>query len=383
MKDYAENRSKNFGNIVDRFANSISVMLFARESYEKQRLSSSLNEMVQKDKKLQWEFLKFNLLMSAMAFSIQVFTVILLMYLGEKGLLTAGDFAFIILISINIMDNVWDFTFNLTKYSEQLGIFKQALSFLSTSHDAPVIENAAPLQITSGTIVFSKVNFYYSKTQKLFEDKTIVIRGGEKIGLAGFSGSGKSTFVNLITRIFDTQTGDILIDDQPIRSVSLKSLRENIAFIPQDPSLFHRSLMDNIRYGKLEANDLDVIDAAKKAHAHEFIIKTSEGYETLVGERGIKLSGGQRQRIAIARAILKNAPILILDEATSALDSVTEELIQESLHYAMEGKTVIVIAHRLSTVLAMNRILVFHQGRIVEEGNHEELLSNGKFYQKL
>ena len=217
----------------------------------------------------------------------------------------------------------------------------------------------------------------------MFEDKTLVINGGEKVGLVGYSGSGKSTFVNLITRMFDVQKGDILIDGQSIRSVTLESLRKNIGFIPQDPTLFHRSIMDNIRYGKFDADDEEAIEASKQAHVHEFVTELPTGYQTFVGERGIKLSGGQRQRIAIARAILKDAPILILDEATSALDSVTESLIQESLQVAMKNKTVIVIAHRLSTIKSLKRILVFDKGHIVEEGSHQDLLEKGKIYPQL
>lgn len=245
------------------------------------------------------------------------------------------------------------------------------------------VPDAKSLIVKNGTIIFSNVNFYYTESQRLFEDKTLIIHGGEKVGLVGYSGSGKSTFVNLITRMFDVQKGDILIDDQSIRSVTLESLRNNIGFIPQDPTLFHRSIMDNIRYGKFEANDEDAIEASRQAHVHEFVSQLPDGYNTLVGERGIKLSGGQRQRIAIARAILKNAPILILDEATSALDSVTESLIQASLQIAMKNRTVIVIAHRLSTIKALDRILVFDKGHVVEEGTHQYLLEKGKIYPTL
>lgn len=205
----------------------------------------------------------------------------------------------------------------------------------------------------------------------------------QKIGLVGYSGSGKSTFVNLIMRLFDIRKGEILINGQNIQYVTKNSLRQNIAFISQDPILFHRSLMENIRYGNLEANDQEVIKAAKKAHAHQFILGSPEGYNTLVGERGIKLSGGQRQRIAIARAILKNAPILILDEATSNLDSVTEALIQQSLKELMRNKTVIVIAHRLSTLLKLDRILVFEDGKIIEDGTHKDLIKRAGLYATL
>ncbi|HHM0511256.1 TPA: ABC transporter ATP-binding protein, partial [Legionella pneumophila] len=202
-------------------------------------------------------------------------------------------------------------------------------------------------------------------------------------GLVGFSGAGKSTIVQLMTKLYDIDKGDILIDGQSIKDTHRQSLREHIAFIPQDPSLFHRSIFENIQYGCTEANLDQIIRAAKQAHAHEFISQLPHGYETLVGEKGVKLSGGQRQRIAIARAILKNAPILILDEATSSLDSITEELIKQSLNSAMKNRTVIVIAHRLSTLLSMDKIVVMDQGKIIELGSHSELIILNGFYKNL
>ncbi|MBD0387511.1 MAG: ATP-binding cassette domain-containing protein, partial [Nostoc sp. C3-bin3] len=201
--------------------------------------------------------------------------------------------------------------------------------------------------------------------------------------LVGFSGSGKSTFVNLILRVFDPQSGQIIIDGVDIRDMTQEALHAQISLIPQDPSLFHRTLMENIRYGRLDATDEEVIKAARKAHAHDFIAQIKEGYHSLVGERGVKLSGGQRQRIAIARVILKDAPILILDEATSSLDSITEKAIQDTLDLVMNEKTVIVVAHRLSTIAHLDRILVFDQGRIVEDGTHSQLLANGGAYYRL
>jgi ATP-binding cassette subfamily B protein len=243
--------------------------------------------------------------------------------------------------------------------------------------------NATILNCTHGKIRFDKIKFHYKGTAPLFQNKSIEIKAGQKVGLVGYSGGGKSTFVNLILRLYDITDGAILIDGQDIRDVTQDSLRTSIALIPQDPSLFHRSLMENIRYGRIDATDEEVILAAKKAHAHEFIEKLSQSYDSLVGERGVKLSGGQRQRIAIARAILKNAPILILDEATSQLDSVTESSIQESLWELMQNKTTLVIAHRLSTLLHMDRIIVFDKGVIVEDGTHAELLTNNGLYRTL
>ncbi len=381
--EFAGSRSNAIGNVVDSFANAINVILFARESYEKKYLRNSLNEMVLKDQALQKKMMQYAFIMAGLTISVQAITIFILLYFGSKGILTAGDFALVFMLTLNLLDHVWSFTQRLFKISEELGVFSQAIDFISIKHEIVDPINAVPLLVKTGTIVFSRVQFFYNESQQLFEDETLVIEGREKVGLVGYSGSGKSTFVNLMTRTFDIQKGDILIDDQSIHSVSIKSLRDSIAFIPQDPTLFHRTLMDNIRYGKLDASDDEVIEAAKKAHVHEFSSNLPNGYQTLVGERGVKLSGGQRQRIAVARAILKDAPILVLDEATSALDSVTESLIQESLQLAMKNKTVIVIAHRLSTIKAMDRILVFDKGRVVEEGTHEYLLEKGEIYQNL
>jgi len=201
--------------------------------------------------------------------------------------------------------------------------------------------------------------------------------------LVGFSGSGKSTFVSLILRLYDVHSGHILIDGTDIRAMTQESLHRQLSLIPQDPNLFHRTLMENIRYGRLDATEEEVMDAARKAHAHDFVMQIKDKYESLVGERGVKLSGGQRQRIAIARVVVKNAPILILDEATSSLDSITEQAIQETLDEVMRGKTVIVVAHRLSTIAHLDRILVFDQGAIVEDGSHAELLARQGAYQRL
>jgi len=278
---------------------------------------------------------------------------------------------------------LWWTSLELPTFFQEIGICQQALTILQDPITLQDAEDATPLKVPHGKIQFQKVHFHYKGTSPLFSDKSLVIQPGQKVGLVGYSGSGKTTFVNLILRLFDIQSGHILIDDQDIASVTQESLRKSITLIPQDPSLFHRTLMENIRYGRVDATDEEIIEAARLAHAHEFIMELPQGYHTLVGERGIKVSGGQRQRIAIARAILKNAPILVLDEATSALDSFTETHIQESFANLMENKTTIVIAHRLSTLLNMDRILVFDQGRIVEDGTHTSLLAKEGIYHSL
>jgi ATP-binding cassette subfamily B protein len=293
---------------------------------------------------------------------------------------TLGDFTQVLMQSFWLLGWLWFISFQLSVFARETGTIENALDLIKKGHDITDKKDAQPIIISHGNISFEHVNFAYHKKQPVFQDLNVTIKKGEKIGLVGFSGSGKSTFVNLILRFYDIQSGNILIDGHNIAQVTQGSLREQIAMIPQDPALFHRTLMENIRYGRLDASDEEVIQASKLAHCHEFIEKLDQGYESLVGERGIKLSGGQRQRVAIARAILKNAPILILDEATSSLDSVTEKLIQESLHRLMQGRTTIVVAHRLSTLADMDRILVFHKGNIIEEGTKEQLLkTNGHF----
>jgi ATP-binding cassette subfamily B protein len=286
-------------------------------------------------------------------------------------------------INIAIVNFFWELAKDFSEFSKHLGKITQALRMTTLPHEIKDKPDAKVLTVTSGVIVFDKVRFHYKGADPLFHNKSVTIKAGQKVGLVGYSGSGKSTFVNLILRLFEVTEGRILIDGQDIRDVTQDSLRQAITMIPQDPMLFHRTLMENIRYGRMEATDEEVHAAAKQAHAHEFILSLPDQYQSLVGERGVKISGGQRQRIAIARAALKNAQILILDEATSHLDSITEAEIQDSLWPLMEGKTSIIIAHRLSTLLYMDRILVFDRGKIVQDGSHEQLLEKDGLYKTL
>ncbi len=247
----------------------------------------------------------------------------------------------------------------------------------------PTHPGAAALSVREGAIAFEHIEFTFRPERPILHNFNLEIPGKQKVALVGPSGAGKSTLTKLLLRLYNLTEGSISIDGQNIAKITQASLRENIAFVPQEPVLFHRSLMDNIRYGKRDATDAEVIEAAKQAHCHEFISALPGSYDTFVGERGIKLSGGERQRVAIARALLKNAPILLLDEATSSLDSESEALIQDALKNLMRGKTVIVIAHRLSTIMNMDRIVVLEGGNIVADGTHNELLQRGGLYKKL
>ncbi|HUD02356.1 MAG TPA: ATP-binding cassette domain-containing protein, partial [Rhabdochlamydiaceae bacterium] len=296
-----------------------------------------------------------------------------------QGKVSTGEIIQIFNTTWNVVFMMWFSGEAIPRFFQSIGIAKQALSVMYDPQDVLDSADATPLVIKHGEIIFEDVSFQYGE-KKLFNNKNIHIKGGEKVGLVGYSGAGKSTFVNLILRFYPIEKGRILIDGQDIAHMTLDSLRKQVALIPQDPLLFHRSLEENIRYGRVEASQEEVVNVAKLAHCDEFIKKCSDGYNSLVGERGTKLSGGERQRIAIARAMLAGSPILLLDEATSALDSVTERYIQDSLEKLMQNRTTIVIAHRLSTLAKMDRILVFDQGRVVEEGSHLDLLLKGGHY---
>ncbi|MBI2707281.1 MAG: ABC transporter ATP-binding protein [Proteobacteria bacterium] len=371
------------GRIVDTLSNVLSVRLFARKKAEEASLDGVIEKTVQAEQTLQWAYFWVWLTYGSTAIVMIGLNLYYLIKGRQEGWVTVGDFALVLTINIALVDFLWELTNEISQFSKLFGKITQALRTLLVLSDIKDDPDAKPLLIKKGEIIFDAVHFHYKGAEPLFQKKSVFLLPGQKVGLVGYSGSGKTTFVNLILRLFDVTAGHILIDGQDIRHVTQDSLHSAIGMIPQDPSLFHRTLMDNIRYGHSEATDEDVIEASKKAHAHEFIKVLPEGYSSLVGERGVRLSGGQRQRIAIARAILKNAPILILDEATSQLDSVTENYIQDSLWAVMQEKTTIVIAHRLSTLLHMDRILVFDKGKIVEDGTHQDLLAKGGLYKIL
>ena len=379
----AEAGAKIIATVVDMIGNVLNIKLFASKHYELKRLSHYMKNYYIVFKRRRWFLFK---LYSAQALSYQIYQAVclfLLIYLYSEGKVSPGDFALILTLNLWIIDCMWDMSDRMRSLSEHWGAVDQALKLIYVPVEIKDIPNAPALKVTHGEIIFENVSFQYEGASPLFTKKSVVIKPGERVGLVGYSGSGKSTFARLILRIYDLNSGRILIDGQDISQVTQTSLRKSIGIYPQDPSLFHRSIMANIRYGNRKASDEEVIDVAKQVHADEFIRATEQGYETQVGERGMKLSGGQRQRVALARAILKNAPILIMDEATSQLDSETERIIQGSLDGIMHNKTAIVIAHRLSTLLHMDRILVFDKGNIVQEGSHEELINKPGLYKTL
>jgi len=308
-----------------------------------------------------------------------------ILYLLQAGKANTGDVVY-------VFTTVWIIFAYLRHMGEQIANMQKSVSEMEDviwywKTDIAVKDkvNASVLRADKGRVSFNNIDFSYDhQSEAIYQDFSLDITAGEKIALVGHSGSGKSTFVKLLQRLYDIQSGEIVIDGTNIADVTQSSLRQAISLVPQDPILFHRSLRDNIAYAKPEASMEEVIDASKRAFAHEFIEGLPQGYETLVGERGIKLSGGERQRVAIARAILSDSPILILDEATSALDSVSENYIQKALKELMKGRTTITIAHRLSTIKDVDRILVFDKGRVVEEGTHDSLLKNhNSHYKKL
>jgi len=379
----SDSHSRMMGKIVDRFSNILNVKLFSSNAYEQTLLSHHMTEVVKRDQKLRFFLLKLMTLQGLSTSAMLSGCLLVLIYGVQSQHITVGDFALVFTLTLAFSDIMWNLAQGISKFSEVYGMVSQGLALLNKEHEITDRPNATHLKVTRGEICFQKVHFQYENSEPLFSDKSITLHAGEKVGLVGYSGSGKSTFVNLILRLFEVSSGQILIDNQNISDVTQDSLHHSISVISQDPILFHRTLMENIRYGRLDSSDNAVIEASQKAHAHEFITTLPQGYQAIVGERGIKLSGGQRQRIAIARAILKNAPILLLDEATSALDSITENIIKSTLTAIMQDKTTVVIAHRLATLLHMDRILVFHQGKIIEDGKHLDLLEKGGMYQKL
>lgn len=380
----AEADTLTTGHLSDTVANHINLKLFASTEREFGSFFK-LTENLFNIRRLTWNLDNIAEAVQGGLMIILEFGIMYVAVIGwKKGIITIGDFALIQAYLINMFDNLWGIGRYFRKIYSSLADADEMTEILTLPHEVVDVAGATRLQVEAGKIIFDQVTFNYSNYLPIFNKFNLTIRAHERVALIGPSGSGKSTLVKLVLRFFDIQSGKILIDDQNISLVTQDSLHEKIAVVPQDPVLFHRTLMENIRYAKPSASDRQVIEAAKLAHCHEFISQFPDKYETYVGERGVKLSGGERQRVAIARAILQDAPILVLDEATSSLDSESERYIQAALKHLMKNKTTIVIAHRLSTVMQMDRIIVLKDGKIVEEGTHDDLLKKDKgLYQKL
>ncbi len=370
--------------LADSITNNTNIKLFASYGRENERFGEVTREQFLTRKK-SWDLGTWSDVVQGSFIVCLEFVII---YVAVKfwfaGSLDVGSVALLQAYVIRLSDKLWNTGKNIRVIYEALADANEMTQILSTPYEVKDMPSAHSLKVAKGGIEFRNVLFSYHKEASIFKDFNLSISPGERVALIGPSGGGKSTIVKLLLRFYDIQGGEILVDGQNIAGVTQDSLRENISLVPQEPILFHRSLMDNIRYAKPGASDEEVLRVSKLAHAHEFISSFSQGYNSLVGERGIKLSGGERQRVAIARAILKNAPILVLDEATSSLDSESEMYIQDALKILMQNRTTIVIAHRLSTIMQMDRIVVIEGGKIVEEGKHEELLKAQQgLYQRL
>ena len=384
----SQSRSAATGRIVDSYTNIMTVKLFARGDVERSSVKEALGNWAR-------TFLDLTRLITVVSVVLQTMNSILIvvasavsLWLWSRGLMTPGEVAAGLGLVLRLIQMSSWVIQQVRGIFEEIGSVKEAMETIAKPHALVDDVKAKRLAVKGGEIVFDHVRFHYGKDKGVFEDLDLTIRPGERIGLIGPSGAGKSTMINLMLRLYDVQGGRILIDGQDIAHVSQDSLRAAIATVTQDNSLLHRSIRENIAYGRPDASEADIVAAAKAASAHAFILGLGDlegrnGYDARVGERGVKLSGGQRQRIAIARVILKNAPILVLDEATSALDSEVEAAIQEQLQTLMQGKTVIAIAHRLSTIAALDRLVVVDKGRIVDQGTHQELILRGGLYARL
>ncbi|MFZ2500995.1 MAG: ABC transporter ATP-binding protein [Minisyncoccia bacterium] len=376
--------SRMTGTLSDAIGNHSTITLFATEKYEGTYFHSVVTAWKVATTRAWTAYAWTQSIQGAFAVFIEIALLGGAVLLWQRGLLTVGDFVLIQVYILNLLDQVWNIGDMLRRLYDSFADASEMVDIMEAPHAIEDSKQAVPLQHSDGKIEFNDVSFSFIEDRSVLTNLSLCINGGEKVGLIGPSGAGKSTVTKLLLRLYDPEAGAVCIDGQDVRNVTQESLRKMISFVPQDPSLFHRTLLDNIRYGKQDASEEEVIEAAKKAHCHEFISALPEGYDTHVGERGIKLSGGERQRVAIARAILKNAPILVLDEATSSLDSESEALIQDALAKLMEGKTVIAIAHRLSTIMKMDRIIVMENGNVALTGTHDELLAQeSNLYKKL
>ena len=384
----ADARSLMTGRVTDAYTNIATVKLFSHANREAGYARSAMQEFMHTAYAQMRLVSGFEVTNHLLSMALLASTAGAALWLWTQDQVSVGAVAAATAMALRLNGISHWIMWELASLFEHVGTVQDGIHTLARRHAVVDREGAAPLAVPRGEIRFEHVRFAYGGERSVIEDFSLLIRPGEKIGLVGRSGAGKSTIVNLLLRFYDVEGGRILIDGQDIARVTQTSLRAQVGMVTQDTSLLHRSVRDNIIYGRPDATDEQMIAAARRAEAHEFILGLSDpkgrrGYDAHVGERGVKLSGGQRQRVAIARVMLKDAPILLLDEATSALDSEVEAAIQQSLYRLMEGKTVVAIAHRLSTIAAMDRLIVMDQGRIVEEGDHASLLAQGGLYARL
>jgi len=389
----ADARSDMTGRIVDTYTNIATVKLFSHNARESQYAKDAMDGFMQTVYRQMRLAVGLNVSVHVINYFLVLAIGALGLYLWVESAITAGAIAVAVSLALRLNGMAQWIMWEVSSLFENIGTVVDGMATLSKPLEVQDTEQAKPIQIQAGGLTFRNVSFSYADPhagveQYVFKNLNLNIKPGEKVGLVGRSGAGKSTLVNLLLRFYDVQSGQVEIDGQDIKAVTQDSLRAKIGMVTQDTSLLHRSVRDNILYGRPDATEEDLIEATKQAQAYDFIQGLSDphgntGFDVQVGERGVKLSGGQRQRIAIARVLLKNAPILILDEATSALDSEVESAIQESFTTLMEGKTVIAIAHRLSTIAAMDRLIVLDKGEIIEEGSHEELVAKSGVYSQL
>jgi ATP-binding cassette subfamily B protein/ATP-binding cassette subfamily B multidrug efflux pump len=384
----ADARSLMTGRIVDSYTNIVTLKLFSHSNRESAYIRDGMSEFLNTVHPQMRLVTKLNICLWVLNMSLVFSTAALGIYLWLNGSITPGAIAIVMSLAIRLTSMSHWILWEISGLFENIGTVQDGINTLSVPSKVNDKPNAVALNVNLGDIIFDRVNFSYNTNEAVFENLDLQIPAGEKVGIVGRSGAGKSSLVSLLLRFYDIQSGAITIDGHNIEGVRQESLRSNIAMVTQDTSLLHRSVRENIMFGRPEATEEEMVVAAKKAQAHDFILSLRDnvgrgGYDAHVGERGVTLSGGQRQRIAIARVLLKDAPILVLDEATSALDSEVEAAIQLSLYQLMEGKTVIAIAHRLSTIAAMDRLIVFDEGKIIEQGTHQELLRKNGIYTKL
>ena len=384
-KKEAKSSNKLNGQLADVISNVLAVKSSGAEATEQKFFTKTVNSWRNSSLDVMRGFLKVSTIYSSINMVIKIGAIAFAVYAAQNDLVSVASVYLIITYTGSVAHELWNMNGIMRNYNRIIGNANDMVEVLQTPTTL-IDKSSSKLEVASGKISMDKITFTHDEGQgdTLFHDFSLDIKPGEKIGLVGASGSGKTTLTKLLLRFADIDSGKIAIDGQDISEVTQASLRAKIAYVPQEPLLFHRSVRENIAYGRPDATDAEIEEAAKKAGAYDFIVGLKDGFDTMVGERGIKLSGGQRQRVAIARAILKDAPILVLDEATSALDSESEALIQKSLETLMEKRTSIVIAHRLSTIAKLDRIIVLKNGKIVEDGSHDELINKKRgVYAKL